>query len=779
MKKIYSLMLALFATLCVGTAYAASISFTVNVDNPEAVTLEADWKEVSLVAGDNVITVTEQGSGEYAYYAAVYLYLNEGFGLQNITSSSEDVETFTKQGAGVYALYPDNTCADITYTVTTFAYADMRTDSVIVLIDDKSKATMAYGNGQGIVLDSTFNVVYFSTEESIADLPLIVRAAGWGTYLYEVTLNDSVITDFGRGYQMNEVKSGDTIQISANAPAGFELPVIFQWEDGADKDAFDSLYVDGKKVDYKDTIKVAWGKEVKMWLNTKNYLVKINGSKISSSYNSEVILDTTVWEIESAKYEDFDVTIIAHNPGCISVQKSIDYTYPTLVEGENTISMNTSNTYIYIRKTDDCVIDSVKVNGELLDNYSAVECAKNMVIEIWGDSIHRDQTFALYVDTIANYDYTIRTAAYKYLGYYYSGPFLTDGYSTIAFADADNPINFSVGYSKSAVCYLNDSIVTLSWGSCSLKLANNDVVKIFADTAKVYTVTLKKGEKAIVKGVTKDRVWALNVDTTSFTVLQGTEVTVTVPTNMVLTGGDDELSGENGVYTITVNSDTTINITATNATNCAEANAAADGTVAVLGEFVVAYVNGDYTYIQDETGSALIFKKGGFGLNAGDVVTGFKGEVDIFNNLPELVPSVTLEDLTVTAGEAPAPAVHTETLTLEDVNKYIKLEGVTAVGTFTSDNKTTIKGEWNGEPLNMYNQFKIAQEFKEGVTYDVVCAVSVYKTTLQVNFISAEALSTNVENAVTSNKAEKFVRDGQLIIRMNGVEYNVLGAKLQ
>ena len=63
MKKIYSFMLALFATLCVGTAHAASISFKVNVDNPEAVTLEADWKEVSLVAGDNVITVTEQGSG--------------------------------------------------------------------------------------------------------------------------------------------------------------------------------------------------------------------------------------------------------------------------------------------------------------------------------------------------------------------------------------------------------------------------------------------------------------------------------------------------------------------------------------------------------------------------------------------------------------------------------------------------------------------------------------------------------------------------------------------
>lgn len=560
MKKIYSFMLALFATLCVGTVYAGGpITITLNVDDPDAVKVYANgsWTPMTLIAGDNTITINEETDWDGStYYPEVNLELNEGYGISEIAASVAEIPTFYYQYAGVYILYPTVACNGVKYTVNTFAYADMRKDSVIVLIDDKSKATVAYGNGQGIVLDSTFNVVYFSTEESIADLPLIVRSAGYNSYLYKVTLNDSVITDYGRGYQMYEVESGDTIQILANAPAGLEFPVIFQWADGADKNAFDSLQVDGEKVDYKDTINVAWGKEVTVWFNTKNYLVKINGSQLKSSYNSEVILDTIVWEIESAEYENFDVTIIAHNPGCISVQKSIDYTYPTLVEGENTISMNSKNTYIYINKTDDCVIDSVKVNGELLGNYSAVECAKNMVIEIWGDSIHRDQTFALYVDTIANYNYTIRTAAYKYLGYYYSGPFLTDGYSTIAFADADNPINFSVGSGKSAVCYWNDSIVPLSWGSCSLKLANNDVVKIFADTAEVYEVNMFVEDGVAVTDITKDRIVPIVDWKNPVSVLQNTEISFKTAAEVKVNG--EVVSGKEGVFTLVIEKNTTI-----------------------------------------------------------------------------------------------------------------------------------------------------------------------------------------------------------------------------
>ena len=44
MKKIYSFMLALFATLCVGTVFAQdTVTFTLHVDHPEAIMVVVDY----------------------------------------------------------------------------------------------------------------------------------------------------------------------------------------------------------------------------------------------------------------------------------------------------------------------------------------------------------------------------------------------------------------------------------------------------------------------------------------------------------------------------------------------------------------------------------------------------------------------------------------------------------------------------------------------------------------------------------------------------------------
>ena len=791
MKKIYSLMLALFATLCVGTAYAEDpVRVILNVDNPNAISVcigDPDETPLTITSGNNEIEIPYNDN--WGAYELLYVLTKTGYGISNIAASSANAPEFEAY-AGVYSLDPvlwDGSSADgVTYTITTYDMSAMRTDSVLVRIDDITKASFGRGN-ESVVLNegewTTIKYIPADEEGESVDLPLVVFPE---ENLYKVLHNGTTVSMNMMGrYVIFEPNNGDSIDIICNAPADATAPVIFEWAEGAIKEALDSVLVDGTKVEYKDTIEVKWNSIISLYFNIDTYLVKVNNTRLRSSEDSYSVLDTLVLEISTELYKDINFTIIAHNPSCFTVQKSLDLKYFTLQEGNNDVKVTTKDNTIYISKAADCILDSVYVNGKRDYYPSAVQCKEGDTIEIWAQPIVRDLTFMLYVDNVKGYSgYTVRTILNNYFGNSSSSPLLTSGYNVCEFGAVDNPVTmkFTKDPSGKPVYYLNDAVLTAEnfdmFSNLKLTLADGDVVKVFADTAKVYTVTLNKGEKAVVKGVTKDRIWALNADTTSFTVLQGTEVTLTVPTNMVLKGGDDELTGENGVYTITVNSDTTINITATDATNCAEANAAAKGTHAVLGEFVVAYVNGKYTYIQDETGSALIYKYD-LGLKAGDVVTGFEGNVDIFNNLPELVPSVELADMTVTAGEAPAPAVHTTTLTTADVNKYIKLEGVTAVGTFTSDKMTTITGEWNGEPLNMYNKFKIAQEFTEGVTYDVVCAVSVYYETLQVYFISAEALSTNVENAVIGNKAEKFVRDGQLIIRMNGVEYNVLGAKLQ
>ena len=91
MKKIYSFMLALFATLCVGTVFAQdTVTFTLNVDHPEAIMVVVDdhideyWNTVQdtidLVKGDNTINVPRMSYG----YGNVYVTVQESWGIASI-----------------------------------------------------------------------------------------------------------------------------------------------------------------------------------------------------------------------------------------------------------------------------------------------------------------------------------------------------------------------------------------------------------------------------------------------------------------------------------------------------------------------------------------------------------------------------------------------------------------------------------------------------------------------------------------------------------------------
>ena len=211
---------------------------------------------------------------------------------------------------------------------------------------------------------------------------------------------------------------------------------------------------------------------------------------------------------------------------------------------------------------------------------------------------------------------------------------------------------------------------------------------------------------------------------------------------------------------------------------CAEASVLAKDEIAWLNEVVVTYVNGGNTYVKDATGYELIYANN-FGLVAGDVVNGFYGKSSPYNNLPELVPTVTLADLEVVHGEAPAPEEITAAPTEADINKYLIIKGVSIEGEFTTSYKTTLNGTIGDETFAIYNNFKIAQTFEEGKLYNIVGVGSIYKTTLQLYFVSAEEQSTTgLSNTDAAVKAVKTFENGQLVIIKNGVRYNALGAQL-
>ena len=177
---------------------------------------------------------------------------------------------------------------------------------------------------------------------------------------------------------------------------------------------------------------------------------------------------------------------------------------------------------------------------------------------------------------------------------------------------------------------------------------------------------------------------------------------------------------------------------------CAEANAAANGDFIALGEVTVAYVNGANTYVKDATGYALIYAFN-FGLEAGQVVKGLKGNMNIFNNLPKIEPSVTKADLTITVGTVPDPEMLTTVPTMADINKYVRIENVTTTAATWSKDDTepaarTLVGKLGENNITLYNTFKIDQTFEVG-NYNIVGVVTCYKTTVQVAVISAEKVA--------------------------------------
>lgn len=218
---------------------------------------------------------------------------------------------------------------------------------------------------------------------------------------------------------------------------------------------------------------------------------------------------------------------------------------------------------------------------------------------------------------------------------------------------------------------------------------------------------------------------------------------------------EDSSTANPRTITVTANTEVAATFQAMTPITCAEVNNLADGDALLLGEFTVVYVNDRYTYIQDATGSALLYASG-LGLEAGNVVTGLAGTLSIYNGLPEIIPANKKADWIITNGTVPEPTVFAAAPAKTDVNKYVKFEGVTlsANATFTTESATNATMVVNGTNVTLRNTFKLAATLSKDKTYDIVGFVAIYNSNIQVYFLSAEELVVNHTITVSANPAE-------------------------
>lgn len=134
----------------------------------------------------------------------------------------------------------------------------------------------------------------------------------------------------------------------------------------------------------------------------------------------------------------------------------------------------------------------------------------------------------------------------------------------------------------------------------------------------------------------------------------------------------------------------------------------------------VAYQNGNRLYVQDATGSMLIYGNVGQTYENGDVIpAGFGGNYGLFGQAPQLTTPVdfkaSTEKTTVAPEELPIEEIGSDM-----VNKYIKIVGVTI--TEGSKAKYYVGTDETGE-ITIYDQFGITPVLGENLT-----VVGIYTT---------------------------------------------------
>ena len=289
--------------------------------------------------------------------------------------------------------------------------------------------------------------------------------------------------------------------------------------------------------------------------------------------------------------------------------------------------------------------------------------------------------------------------------------------------------------------------------------SSGEIVISFTNTAKAFyiksiSVTYTEDEDVVAKPTFTPTVTDFVGSTTiTLTIDEGLDIYYT------LDGADPTTASTKYAEPFILTSTTTVKAIAYNATTkkasevaektytkhepmtCVEVNAAAQDAFVAFKKVTVAYVNGAYNYVKDETGYSLIYSMN-YGLKAGQVVEGLQGTMDIFKNLPEVRPTAVLADLTITEGTAPEPELLTVVPTMADINKYVRIENVAlpAATWKSSDSQPeprTLVGKLGEEDITLYNTFKINQAF-EVANYNIIGIVTCYNETMQISVISAE-----------------------------------------
>lgn len=558
MKTIYS-MLSVLLLSAIGTlsATAQKLQFTLNIDNPEAVTVSVNYETQTVVAGDNLFEVDN--------YTSIQVTPVPPYAIKSITNAATNIPESIYGSTWYYTV--QESCK---YNVVTYNKDELRTASCTVNVDDASRVEVRYqGTYDMVTLQNGENTVKFNPE---TEYGLIISPASYNMPLYGVTLNGTPVAAQGSSYNV-DITQDCVVDITAIIPEK-DVVVTFNCNEEG-KGAISGVAVNYEQVSDFNGSELAMkaGQSLSVYFDN-NYMVEsfsVNGEKVDiyGEYNT-VVVDNMTFDLVAHPYGTVKGVVTVDDPTNIIMYKGYAYNNDVieLVAGDNTVEVSENNTLISWESVDGSYIESVTHNGTTLDSYTTqVYLAEGDKLVFKTAKIEMDKKAVLWIDN--------REAAVQYFGFegYDRTGFenLISGYNVIDFYSGMTPFRLSwfdpsITQGEGKV-YINGVKVEPAYSGTDnyeLPIQDGDIVKVFLTTEpKECNVTFTTGFSEnvnVTATVVRDQITVLDDPTVAQTVFAGTEYKVeftngaTAQVDVKVSVNDQPVAADtDGNYVFTVN----------------------------------------------------------------------------------------------------------------------------------------------------------------------------------------------------------------------------------
>ncbi len=563
MKKFYKYVMAAVVALCAQSASA--IKVTLNVDNPDAVTVS--------VNGENK---TVGSSNEFDVEASSSIYVNgkEGYRIMSCTNAAGTPAGTLYASANMWYnyIYPVNE-GDV-YNLTTISADAFRDTKCTILVDDASAVEVTRSNTyekvDNLVSGQAVEVAFNKEQE----LPLMLMATN-GRPFYSVTVNGKAVE--ATTYCNLEPENGDQIVVTTQYPDK-DCHVTFQYTNPGTEAFITSVQVDYQEVaNFNEGFTVKAGQQLVIYGNTIDYQfnnMRVGGETVTymssySPYACTVVGDLNII-VDAEKYATFSTTFNVNMPEAVVLMGDIynpENTTIALTGQSSTVERSQKNATVYLMAKSGYTIDQILINGEPIDEYSynsysksyRIDLKEGMVVDVTVSEISYDNKAIVYVNvdpSAITYFCFENSERQKYD--------LVKGYNEVGFAMTQNPFAWS-WYNGNTVgqVFVNGELQSPLYpesANYQKSLNNGDVVRIYVGEASVkkYSVSFEGATSAVT--LTKDIVTPAVAE--SQNVFPGTRFEFTpVSGSVVVSANGVEIEPVDGKITYDVNAKTTFTIT--------------------------------------------------------------------------------------------------------------------------------------------------------------------------------------------------------------------------